>query len=258
MGLSVEHLSFGYRCFSVLQDVNFSVEKGNLVCVLGRNGAGKSTLFRCILGLLKGYQGDILADGANVRSWNERQLASRIAYIPQTHASAFAFSVMDMVLMGTTSSFANLSSPGEEQRTVARKALDTMKICHLEERSYGHISGGEQQLVLIARAIAQRAEILVMDEPCANLDYGNQVRVMEELKRLAADGYLIIQSTHSPEQALLYADQALVLLDGTIAAMGAPGDVLTKELLERMYDIPIRMLEIEHTGLKLCMPGGIG
>lgn len=257
MGLSVTNLSFGYHCFNVLNDVNFSIEQGNLVCVLGKNGAGKSTLFRCMLGLLKGYQGDILADGINVRTWNVRQLASKIAYIPQNHSSAFSFSVLDMVLMGTTSSFANLSSPGEEQRRVAKEALITMKIPHLEGRSYAHISGGEQQLVLIARAIAQQARILVMDEPCANLDYGNQVRVMEELKRLAGKGYLIIQSTHSPEQAFLYADQALVLLDGRIAAMGAPGEVLTKELLERMYEIPIQLMEIEHTGLKLCMPGEI-
>lgn len=258
MGLSVEHLTFGYRCFGVLKDVNFNVEQGNLVCVLGKNGAGKSTLFRCILGLLRGYEGEILADGVNVKTWKERELAARIAYIPQTHNSAFAFSVVDMVLMGTTSSLSTMSSPGVEQRRIAMEALEMMKIGHLAARSYSHISGGEQQLVLIARAIAQQAGILIMDEPCASLDYGNQVRVMEELKHLAAKGYLIIQSTHSPEQAFLYADQALVLHGGKVAAIGAPEAVLTRELLEDMYEVPIRLIDVGGNGMKLCMPGGVG
>lgn len=190
MGLIVENLTFGYRCFPVLKGVDFSVETGNLVCMLGKNGAGKSTLFRCILGLLKGYHGKIMADGVDLRTLKEKELAS----------------------------------------------------------------GGEQQLVLIARAIAQQAGILIMDEPCANLDYGNQARVMEELKRLAGEGYLIVQSTHSPDQAFLYADQAAVLSDGVIKAFGKPEEVLTESLLETMYGIPVRLFDAGDTGRKLCMP----
>lgn len=256
MGLSVEHLTFGYGFIEILKDVSFHLEHGNLVCVLGKNGAGKSTLFRCILGLLKGYQGEILADGMHVRSLKERELAGKIAYIPQNHSTAFGFTVFDMVLMGTTSSISGLSSPGEEQRKSAMEALDIMNIQYLSQRCYSHISGGEQQLVLIARAIAQQARILIMDEPCANLDYGNQVRVMEGLKGLAEEGYLIIQSTHSPDQAFLYGDQALVLHEGKVAALGEPGVVLTQTLLEAMYDIPIRLMDVGNNGMKLCMPGG--
>ncbi len=252
MGLLVEELTFGYHCFSVLKGVDLAVEPGNLVCVLGKNGAGKSTLFRCILGLLKGYGGRVLVDGTDVRTLKERELARKIAYIPQNHDSAFAFSVLDMVLMGTTSSMRGFSSPGKEQREKAMEALALVHMEHMAHRSYGHISGGEQQLVLIARAIAQQAGILIMDEPCANLDYGNQARVMEELKRLAGKGYLIVQSTHSPDQAFLYADQAAVLLDGKVQAFGKPGEVLTEELLQTLYGIPIRLIEAGDR--KLCMP----
>ena len=135
--------------------------------------------------------------------------------------------------------------------------METLGIRHMADRSYGHLSGGEQQLVLIARALAQEAGILVMDEPCANLDYGNQARVMEELKALAAQGYLIIQSTHSPDQAFLYADQAAVLMDGGIKAMGEPSLVLTEEVLKEMYGIPVRLFDTGEENRKLCMPGRI-
>ena len=139
-----------------------------------------------------------MADGVDLRTLKEKELARKIAYIPQNHDQAFAFSVLDMVMMGTTSSLQGLKSPGREQREAAFDALKTMRIEAMAERSYAHLSGGEQQLVLIARAIAQQAGILIMDEPCANLDYGNQARVMEELKRLAGEGYLIVQSTQQP------------------------------------------------------------
>ena len=243
MGLVVENLTFSYRCFPVLKGVDFSVEAGNLVCMLGKNGAGKSTLFRCILGLLKGYQGKITVDGVDLRTLKEKDMARKIAYIPQNHDQAFAFSVLDMVMMGTTSSLQGFQNPGKEQREAAFDALKTMRIEAMAERSYAHLSGGEQQLVLIARAIAQQAGILIMDEPCANLDYGNQARVMEELKRLSREGYLIVQSTHSPDQAFLYADQAAVLSDGVIRAFGKPEEVLTEALLEAMYGIPVRLFD---------------
>ncbi len=257
MQLKIEELSFGYRCFEVLKSVDLSADSGNLICVLGKNGAGKSTLFRCILGLLKGYKGRIMVDGTDVRELSTKELARKIAYIPQNHDPAFSFTVLDMVLMGTTSSMSVMASPGEKQKTAAYEAMETLGIRHMADRSYGHLSGGEQQLVLIARALAQEAGILVMDEPCANLDYGNQARVMEELKALAAQGYLIIQSTHSPDQAFLYADQAAVLMDGGIKAMGEPSLVLTEEVLKEMYGIPVRLFDTGEENRKLCMPGRI-
>lgn len=257
MELTVKDLEFGYHCFPVLKGINFSFNKGELVCVLGKNGAGKSTLFRCMLGLLKGYHGEILIDGRERRHFSERELAGRIAYIPQNHDTAFSFSVLDMVLMGTTASLPRFASPGQKEKEKALNALKLLRIDGLKDRIFGQISGGEQQLVLIARAIAQEVKILVMDEPCSSLDYGNQIRVMEELRALSKKGYLIVQSTHNPEHVFYFAHKALVMMDGKIAAFGEPDKILTKELLEGVYQVPIEIYEDLKSGKKVCMPGGM-
>lgn len=254
MKLCIQHLAFSYKKQTVLKDVDFCLESGSYVFVLGRNGAGKSTLFKCILGILKGYKGKILLDGNNIRTLPGRELASLIAYIPQQHAEAFPFSVLDMVLMGTTAAFSPLSIPGKQQKETAQKAMKLVGIENLATHSYAHLSGGEQQLVLIARAIAQNARILIMDEPCANLDYGNQIHIMEELKQLSREGYLIIQSTHNPEHAFLFADQVLVLENGQTDSFGPPDQVLTSRLLESIYEIPVSLHLIPGTDLQVCAP----
>ncbi len=255
MELTIKKLEFSYHCFPVLKGIDFSFDRGELICVLGKNGAGKSTLFRCMLGLLKGYQGEILIDGKDRRRFSEKELAKRIAYIPQSHDTAFAFSVLDMVMMGTTSSLPRFAGPGKKEKEKAVKALELLNILNLKDCIYGHISGGEQQLVLIARAIAQDAKILIMDEPCSSLDYGNQIRVMGELRTLAEKGYLIVQSTHNPEHVFYFAHKVMVMMDGRIKALGIPEEVMTKELLEAVYDISIEILEDKESGKKMCMPG---
>lgn len=254
MELCVQHLSFSYKCFSVLEDVNFEMNTGSYVCVLGKNGAGKSTLFKCILGLLKGYKGNILLDGTDMRTFSSKELASCTAYIPQMHASAFPFTVLDMVMMGTTAGFSTFTTPGAPQRQTAEEALSTLGMESFAGRSYAHLSGGEQQMVLIARALAQKARILLMDEPCANLDYGNQIRVMEQLAKLAKAGYLIIQSTHNPEHAFLFGDKVLVLENGRTDSFGPPEEILTQELLETIYQIPIRLHTVPESTVRICVP----
>lgn len=255
MELTIKKLEFAYHCFPVLKGVDFSLNKGELVCVLGKNGAGKSTLFRCILGLLKGYQGEILIDGMERRHFSEKKLAKKVAYIPQNHDTTFSFSVLDMVMMGTTASLHQFAGPGKREKVKAESALRLLDILHLKERSYGHISGGEQQLVLIARAIAQDAKILIMDEPCSSLDYGNQIRVMSTLRTLAERGYLIVQSTHNPEHVFCFAHKVMVMMDGKIKSFGNPEEVMTKELLEDLYDVSIDIYEDKKSGKKMCMPG---
>jgi iron complex transport system ATP-binding protein len=146
-----------------------------------------------------------------------------------------------MVLMGTTVQVGQFSAPGSAQEEQARVAMEEMGITHLAERGYQQISGGERQLVLIARALAQKARIVIMDEPTANLDYGNQLRVLGRVKSLAKRGYTIIQSTHSPDHAFLFADRVLALHDRRIAACGTPGEVLTSELIHKLYGIKVRV-----------------
>ncbi len=252
MKLRVEHLHFGYGARAVLRDVSFAADTGELLFVLGPNGAGKSTLFRCILGLLGGYRGRILVGDAEIGRLSPREIAHRVAYIPQNHAPTFNYSVRDMVLMGTTHELSATASPGKKQRERAEAALQRLGIEALSERGFSQLSGGEQQLVLVARAIAQQADTLVMDEPTANLDYGNQFRVLEQVRELARQGYAILLSTHNPQHALLYSDRILALGDGRVEADGAPEATLTEALIHKLYGVNARF--VEHEGQKLILP----
>lgn len=256
MSLKIENLEFSYRGWKVLKKLNVTLEEGNLVCVMGKNGAGKTTMFRCILGLLSNYKGRILIDGKDSKGFSIREAADAIAYIPQSHSTVYNYSVMDMVLMGTTASMGRFGTPKEEQKKRALGALRLVQIEHLKNRTFCHISGGEQQMVLIARAIAQQARILIMDEPCSSLDYGNQIRVMEMAKYLAGEGYLILMSTHNPDHALLYGDQALVLEDGVAAHLGKPAEVLTEEVLRKLYNVEVSLCKLGNSEIKVCIPKG--
>ena len=243
MSLSVQNLSFSYGERPVLEDISFSLEKGEFLSVLGPNGVGKSTLFRCILGLLPGYQGRILLGGEDMRSLPRREMSRRIAYIPQINRPSFGYSVLDTVLMGTTRQLSAFAQPGQAQVRQAMDALDRVGAAQLAERDFTHLSGGEQQLVLIARALAQQAQVLMMDEPTSALDYGNQLRILQMVKRLAAQGYTVILSTHNPQHALAFADRLLVLHDGTAAAVGKPPQVLTPALMETLYGVTVDFLD---------------
>nr|WP_288555458.1 ABC transporter ATP-binding protein [uncultured Mediterraneibacter sp.] len=254
MGITVKDLKFSYGKHPVLKGIDFQLEEGNLVCVLGKNGAGKSTMFRCMLGLLPGYQGEILVEKENVKDLTQRQMAQKMAYIPQTHRAVYSFPVRDMILMGTTASLGNFENPGPHQREMVERAMEQVGITDLADRPVNELSGGEQQLVLIARALAQQTKILIMDEPCSSLDYGNQIRLMQTMKKLAKEGYLVIQSTHNPEHAFLFADQTMALLDGKVAGLGVPGEILTEELLEKMYGIPLELYKVGKENIRVCIP----
>ena len=169
-----------------------------------------------------------------------------MAYIPQTHTPTFHYTVLEMVLMGTTHRVRGLRSPGEAETAAARGALAQMGIVGMERRSFTRLSGGEQQLVLIARALAQGTRLLIMDEPTSSLDYGNQLRVMQRVQALARQGYMILLSSHNPQQALLFADRILALHDGVILADGAPREVITPALLQTLYGIATRLADTEE------------
>ena len=254
--IEVENLSFSYtKNAEVLKNISFKAEEGSYVCLLGPNGAGKSTLFQCMLGLNEKYKGCIRVCGEDIKSLSEKQLARKIAYIPQSSVHAFNYTVDDVVLMGTTSLTNGFASPGQKERKLAMDALKRLNIEYLSGRKYKNISGGERQLVLIARALAQQAKILFMDEPTANLDYGNQCRVLEEINRLSSQGYTIIQSTHNPDHALMYADCTIAISGGTVAAFGNPREVLNSELMSRLYGVNVRLVNVD--GLRICLPAGI-
>ena len=240
--ISVKDLSFSYGEHNVLRNISFDAMPGELLCILGRNGAGKSTLFKCILGILKGYRGQVTIDDCDISEMKPAEKARRVAYIPQSSNPAFTYSVTDMVLMGTTPQMMGHMSPGRTERESCMQALERVGVAHLADRSYSNLSGGEQQLVLIARALAQGAGILIMDEPTSSLDYGNQMRVQKQLRSLISEGYTIIQSSHNPEQSYAFADKLICIKNGEIYKRGRPQEILDEKLIHDLYGIDVEMI----------------
>lgn len=245
MTLTVKDLTYRYAktAAPVLQGISFTAESGDFLSVLGANGAGKSTLFRCLLGGLTDYTGAIELDGRDVRTLSRRETAEHIAYIPQIHRPTFGYSVLDTTLMGLTRQLSPFRSPTPEMEKQAMDALEQMGVAQLAERNFATLSGGEQQLVLIARALCQQSDILVMDEPTSSLDYGNQLRVLERVRLLARQGYTVLLSTHDPQHALRFSQKVLALSGGQVAADGCTADVLTPELLRRLYGVEAVVLD---------------
>lgn len=254
MSIVVKNLDFCYGKNQVLSQVDFRARDHQLLSILGPNGVGKTTLFRCMLGLLKDYQGQILLEGIDIKTLGAAEMAKLIAYVPQFHYPAFNYSVFEMVLMGTSARVSVIASPGKKQKRLASAALERLGIEHLKDRGFTMISGGERQLVLLARALAQEAKILVMDEPTSSLDFGHQIRVLTRIKSLAGEGYTIIQSTHNPDQTFMFSDMVLTLKNGRVLAWGAPADVFTEDLIHNLYGMEVKMESLYHDLARVCLP----
>ena len=262
MSLTVEELTFGYDQKAVLENVSFSAEDGELLAILGPNGVGKTSLFKCILGLEKKYSGKVILEDAEVRSLSPRSLAHLVASIPQVHGISFRYAVRDMVLMGTTHRISPFSVPGRAEKIAADEAMERLGISALADKEFLRLSGGEQQLVLIARALAQQAKILLMDEPTSSLDYGNQLHVLSVVRALAKEGRTVLLSTHNPQHALWYSDRVLALWQGRVLAWDRPEKVITPELIETLYGKKAVLLPTdrgpvlipEREGFSICQP----
>jgi len=232
--LETSDLAIGYRHRPVGEGIDLTLAAGEVLCLLGPNGGGKTTLFRTLLGILPPLAGTVRVAGRPLADWSRKALATQIAYVPQSHAGLFAFTVEEVVLMGRTARLARFSTPSAHDRDIARSCLARLGIGHLAERIYLEISGGERQLALIARALAQEAAILILDEPTASLDFGNQLRVLKEIDALKAQGLSILMSTHQPEHALRVADRIALLKVGSIVAQG-PRALATAKTLAELY-----------------------
>jgi iron complex transport system ATP-binding protein len=236
-GLEACHISYAYRSTAVLQDISLKLRLGETVSLLGPNGSGKTTLLKILLGLKRPRSGQVLLDGKPLPQVSPRMKATKLAYVPQDHAMAFPYRVLDVVLMGRLPHIGFFSGYRAEDHGQVLQALEKMGIAHLALRPYNEISGGERQLVLIARALAQGARTLIMDEPVSGLDYGNQLLLLSRLRSLSEEGYAVLHSTHYPDHALLISTRVLMLKNGRLIADGKPQDIINEENILGLYEI---------------------
>jgi iron complex transport system ATP-binding protein len=251
--LEARSLAFGFPGRTIGRGIDLAVAPGEVLCVLGPNGGGKTTLFRTLLGLLDAREGEVLLDGRPLRTLSRAEVASVAGYVPQGHTAYFAFTLREFVLMGRTSRLGSFASPGDADRRVADRVLESLGLGALAGRPVTEISGGERQLALLARALAQEPRLLVMDEPTANLDFGNRLRVLERISALADSGISILFSSHDPDQALRYADRALLLGEGRALEVGAPEAVVRPDTLERLYGVAVEVVALAG-GRHACLP----
>lgn len=258
--LAVERVTFGHPSRPiVVEDASFSVAEGEVFCLLGPNGAGKTTLLRSVLGIHPLTAGRILLCGQPLVQMSRRAVARTIAYVPQSSASSAPVRARDMVVMGRSPHLAVGAVPSDTDEARAYGALERLEITHLWERPFDEMSGGERQLVLIARALCQEAKLLVMDEPTAHLDYGNQVRILKTVNQLRESGYGIVMTAHNPDHAFLSATHVALLADGRLSAAGRPESVVTSERLSALYKTAIRVVTTSREAgsgepIRACVP----
>lgn len=257
LSIIIDHADLGYNHHVVLKDIDYSIDTSVITCLMGPNGVGKTTLFRTLLGALPPLKGSITINGRQPASLEPRTMAKWLAYVPQAHQSAFPYSVLDVVLFGRTAHISRFGTPDKNDRRKALAALDFLDIGRLAGKSYSELSGGERQLVLIARALSQEASFLLMDEPTSNLDYGNQCLVLQKIKQLNEQHIGVLMATHSPDHAFMVGSQVVVLKGEGIHKMGPPEQVLTCEVLRRTFGVNVQLLDVPAgrcAGRKTCTP----
>lgn len=238
--LETRHLSVGYRSGAVLSDISLSLCAGQVLCLLGPNGTGKTTLFRSLLGILPALSGEILLEGRPIGALRRREVAACLAHVPQSLDIRFGFQALDLVLMGASARLGLLAQPGKPEQNRALAAMEELGIADLAPVSVCALSGGQRQMVLLARALAQNASAIIMDEPTASLDFANRHRVLQAILSLKARGIAILLSTHDPDQAAMIGDQALLAGKGGVVANGPVATALSEASLSAVYGIALR------------------
>lgn len=236
--IEIKNLFFGYeKDEHILNGVDLSIEKGAVVAILGKNGCGKSTLLDCILGCNDYKNGEIKIDDMDVKSLSPKEFAKKVAYISQNTIINIDYTVLEFILFGRNCHLPFGSSPSGIDYEIARKNAEKLGITHLLSKDINRLSGGERQLAFIARALTQESKIIVMDEPTASLDYGNQIRFFKMIKGLQRDGKTVVFTSHNPEHVIKSNCDVAIMKDGEIMQYGKAKDCITQELLEEIYEI---------------------
>jgi iron complex transport system ATP-binding protein len=256
--LRASKIASGYGKKKIVHEVSFTVDAGEFLCVIGANGCGKTTVLKSLLGLLPLFSGQIFLQGQDTAGMDVRRKARHFAYIPQVHIPPFPFKVADVVLLGRTPHLASsVAGVTRHDKVVAYEAMQQLQIEQLAASEYTELSGGQQQLVLIARALAQQPDILIMDEPTASLDFGNQQLVLSRLHRLSRSGMAVLMVTHDPDHALFCADRVLVMEDGRVIEEGSPLMTITSPIMQRIYGTRVCVADVRvdaQRTLRTCIP----
>ena len=249
----VKNISFSYGGEEIFSNISFSIDKGDVLCILGPNGTGKTTLIKCLNGLNEVESGEISILGENIKKLSYREISTHIGYIPQSHIPSFPFKVFDVVLMGRAPYLNLTDSPRDEDVEIALDTLKTLGIEHLKDKEYTNLSGGERQLVFLARVLCQKPDILILDEPTSHLDFGNQIKLLEIIDNLSKTGLSIIMSSHFPDHAFLSSTKVAIMKDKQFIDFGLPDSVVTEENLKKAYSIDVKLLKLDD-GRKICVP----
>ena len=255
--LKVADLKCGYDRTEIVHGVSFTVEPGEFACIMGANGCGKSTTMKTILDILKPMGGSVELDGRDVFAMSSEERARNFAYIPHNHPPPFPFTVADVVLLGRTPHIGEFARVRDKDRVVAYQAMCQLSIEGMADKVYSELSGGQQQLVLIARAIAQQPKVLLMDEPTASLDFGNQQLVLSRMRKLTDDGMAVLMVTHDPGHAFFCADKVIMMEQGLVLGTGSAEEIITEPNLKRIYghDVCVSEVELPSGGTtRVCVP----
>lgn len=257
MILTIKDAACGYGSKTIISGLSLNIHSGEILCILGPNGVGKTTFFKTVLGFLKIKAGEISIDGDNIHNWSRKKLAKIIAYVPQAHTPPFPFLVKDVVTMGRTVHLGSFASPSKNDIAIAERSMEMLQISYLKDRIYTEISGGERQMVLIARALTQEPDFLIMDEPTSNLDFGNQIRVLEQINRLSQTGLGIIMTSHFPDHAFLCSSKVALFERNNKFTVGYADEVVTEENLKSAYGINVKITtttDEDGSIIKSCVP----
>lgn len=258
LSLSCRDLAIGHGARPLCSDINLELSSGDILCLLGPNGCGKTTLFKTLLGLLPPIAGQIRLDGKPLSGLGRVEIARALSYVPQQHAPPFPYSVAEVVLMARAAHLPTFAQPGKADYRASQQALQQLGIADLEHGDYSRLSGGQRQLVLIARALAQETPFIIMDEPTASLDFGNEAIVLQQILALARQARHqnrgIILSTHDPDQAFALNARVLLMHDGHIIAHGPADSALTSTALSQAYGTPVTV-ERTAAGRVVCVAG---
>jgi iron complex transport system ATP-binding protein len=246
--LEVIDASFSYERLDVFKNINFRVNEGEIFCIVGPNGCGKTTLLDCLLGILRLKRGEILLNKRNIKTTSPGETAKQLAYVPQLHEKTFPYSVIDIVLMGRAAHIGLFSAPSSRDVAVAEEALELVGLTSFKDRPYTQLSGGEAQLVLLARALAQKTKMIIMDEPTAHLDFKNELTVLETIVQLVSKtGLSIIMATHFPNHAFYFENNSIdisvaLMSRMTFSAVGSPSEILSEDNLKSIYSINAKVV----------------